>query len=56
MHPLGKCDYEGKASPISLHHLADVPHQDAYEASSFSHLNLLRLSQPAFRLQCEKGY
>lgn len=38
----GKCDYKGNMSPISLYNLVDVPHQNACEASSFSHLNPLR--------------
>lgn len=51
----GECDYEGNTSLISLCHLADVPHQDACETSSFSHLSPLRPSRLVFKLQCEEG-
>lgn len=52
----GECDYEGNTSLISLCHLADVPHQDACETSSFSHLSPLRPSRLVFKLQCEEGH
>lgn len=34
----GKCDYGGAASPINLYYLADVPHNDECETTSFLHL------------------
>lgn len=34
----GKCDYGGAASPTNLYYLADVPHNDECETTSFLHL------------------